>query len=61
MGATAVRVAKPMILSAPMIRAFLDSIRYIVIELNQLTGHDARDGAPARNHGSGRRFSGDAA
>ncbi len=35
MGATAVTVAKPMNLSAPMIRAFLDGNHYIAIELNR--------------------------
>jgi hypothetical protein len=43
MGAVAVNVAMPMNLSAPMIYAFLDSIRYIIIELNRLTLYDARD------------------
>jgi hypothetical protein len=45
-GATAVNIAKPMNLRAPMIHAFLDNIRYITIELNGLILHDARDDVP---------------
>jgi hypothetical protein len=45
-GATTVSVAKPMNLSAPMIHAFLDNIRYITIELNGLTLYDTRDDVP---------------
>ena len=33
-------------LSAPMIHAFLDNIRYITVELNGLTLHDTRDDVP---------------
>lgn len=39
-GATAVTIAKPTNLSAPMIHAFLDNIRYIATELNGSTPHD---------------------
>ena len=45
-GATAVNVAKPTNLSAPMIHAFLDNIRYITIELNGLILYDTRDDVP---------------
>ncbi|MCW2660007.1 MAG: hypothetical protein JWP83_1159 [Mycobacterium sp.] len=45
-GATAVNVAKPMNLSALMIHAFLDNIRYITIELNGLILYDTRDAVP---------------
>jgi hypothetical protein len=45
-GATAVTVAKPTNLSAPMIHAFLDNIRYITIELNGSSQHDTRDDVP---------------
>jgi hypothetical protein len=41
-----VSVAKPMNLSAPMIHAFLDNIRYITIELNGLILYGARDDVP---------------
>jgi hypothetical protein len=39
-GATAVNIATPTNLSAPMIHAFLDNIRYITIELNGLILND---------------------
>jgi hypothetical protein len=42
-GATAVNIAKPTNLSAPMIHAFLDNIRYITIELNGLILYDTRE------------------
>ncbi|MGO9929054.1 MAG: hypothetical protein ACLPLP_23855 [Mycobacterium sp.] len=45
-GATAVNIAKPMNLSAPMIHAFLNNIRYITIELNGLILYDTRDDVP---------------
>jgi hypothetical protein len=45
-GATAVNIAEPMNLRAPMIHAFLDNIRYITIELNGLILYDARDDVP---------------
>lgn len=45
-GATAVNAAKPMNLSALMIHAFLDNIRYITIELNGLIQYDTRDAVP---------------
>ena len=45
-GATAVNVAKPTNLSAPMIHAFLDNIRYITVELNGLTLYGTRDDVP---------------
>jgi hypothetical protein len=51
-GATAVNIAKPTNLSAPMTHAFLDNIRYITIELNGSTQDDTPDDVPcveARN------------
>jgi hypothetical protein len=42
-GATAVTIAKLTNLSAPMIHAFLDNIRYITTELNGSTQYDTRD------------------
>jgi len=45
-GATAVNVAKPTNLSAPMIHAFPDNICYITIELNGSTQYDTRDDVP---------------
>ena len=41
-GATAVNIAKPTNLSAPMIHAFLDNIRYITIELNGSSQCDSK-------------------
>jgi hypothetical protein len=46
-GATAVNIAKPTNLSAPMIHAFLDNIRYITVELNGLILYDTRNDVPA--------------
>ena len=45
-GATAVNIAKPTNLNAPMIHAFLYNIRYITIELNGLILYDTRDNVP---------------
>ena len=44
--ATAVNIAKPTNLNAPMIHAFLDNIRYITIELNGLIVYDTGDDVP---------------
>ena len=45
-GATAVNIAKPTNLNAPMIHAFLSNIRYITIELNGVILYDTRDNVP---------------
>ena len=50
-GATAVNIAKPTNLNAPMIHAFLDNIRYITIELNGSILNDIRDDVPCDMEG----------
>jgi hypothetical protein len=45
-GATTVNIAEPTNLSARMIHAFLDNVRYITIELNGSTQYDTRDDVP---------------
>ena len=53
-GATAVNIAKPTNLNAPMIHAFLDNIRYITIELNGSILYDTRDDVPCDMDRGGR-------